>query len=84
MPPDANRLLKDYYHDKRLTDYNIGPNSVWGWGHYNGLGGWSFAGYLGSLHNPKERKYRTWGWFCNCVWFLAAMMCGRARTLFAK
>jgi hypothetical protein len=49
IPPDPNRLLRDYYHDRRLAGYDIGPNSVWGWGHYNGLSGWTFGSYLGSL-----------------------------------
>jgi hypothetical protein len=49
IPPDPNRLLKDYMHDKRVHGYNIGPNPIWNWGHYNPLEGWSFAQYLGNM-----------------------------------
>jgi len=39
---DPDRLLKDYMHDARLRGYtNLHPNSVWGWGEYNGLSGWT-------------------------------------------
>ncbi len=38
---DPDRLLKDYYHDCRLSGYTMDPNPKWGWGEYNGLSGWT-------------------------------------------
>ena len=38
---DPDRLLKDYYHDKRLAGYNLDPNPRWGWDEYNALSGWT-------------------------------------------
>lgn len=50
IPPDPNRLLKDYYHDRRLRGYDVGPNEVWNtWGHYNGVTGWNFVSYAEEL-----------------------------------
>ena len=41
MQIDADRLLKDYLHAKRLDGYTeLSANSAWRWGEYNGLGGW--------------------------------------------
>ena len=37
---DKDRLLKDYFHSRRLKSYNLDPNPVWNWGNYNGEGGW--------------------------------------------
>ncbi|MFZ5907168.1 MAG: anthrax toxin-like adenylyl cyclase domain-containing protein [Nitrospirota bacterium] len=53
FPPDPNRLLKDYMHDKRLGGYNVGPNSKWGWGGYDVTGGWSFAEYMMSVMEKR-------------------------------
>lgn len=38
---DPDRLLKDYYHDRRLHGYNLDPNPRWDWGDYNALSGWT-------------------------------------------
>jgi hypothetical protein len=54
IPPDPNRLLKDYIHKMRLHEYTLGPNSVWPWGHYNPVEGWSFLEYLANLKEPIE------------------------------
>jgi len=53
IPPDHDRLLKDYYHDRRLAQYDLSPNSVWSWGHYNPGGGWSFASYAESYRQKQ-------------------------------
>ncbi len=46
IPVDPDRILKDYFHAKRLDGYNLSPNAAWGWGDYNGLGGWTVDGFL--------------------------------------
>jgi len=46
LPVDQNRLLKDYFHNRRLDGYNLFPNKVWEWGHYNPMGGWTVNGFL--------------------------------------
>ncbi|HBY62728.1 MAG TPA: hypothetical protein DEH78_23135 [Solibacterales bacterium] len=46
IPIDPDRLLKDYFHAKRLEGYNLFPNSAWDWGPYNVLGGWTLNKYL--------------------------------------
>lgn len=56
IPPDHDRLLKDYYHQKRLEGYDLSPNSVWSWGHYNPFGGWSFVSYLESV---RQKAIKT-------------------------
>jgi len=45
IPVDGDRLAKDFFHTMRLAGYAMDPNPRWGWGAYNGLGGW-----LGGLH----------------------------------
>ena len=40
MRPDAQRLVKDYFHLKRLQGINLDPNPRWDWGFYNALDGW--------------------------------------------
>jgi hypothetical protein len=39
---DKDRLLKDYFHQKRLPpeSFNLDPNPRWRWGPYDGLSGW--------------------------------------------
>lgn len=54
MPLDPDRLLKDYFHSKRLDDYNLNPNSAWGWGDYNLLGGWTADGFV------RGQTYAKW------------------------
>ncbi|MCB1759893.1 MAG: hypothetical protein KDI68_08975 [Gammaproteobacteria bacterium] len=46
IPLDPDRLLKDYFHERRLAGYNLTPNSRWHWGDYNPLGGWTVQGFL--------------------------------------
>jgi hypothetical protein len=46
LPVDPDRLLKDFFHAKRLEGFNLDPNPVWGWGSYNVLGGWTVQGFL--------------------------------------
>lgn len=47
IPVDKDRLLKDYFHDKRHQGFNVYPNPAWGWGAYNALGGWlPFGGHV--------------------------------------
>jgi hypothetical protein len=38
--PDPQRLVKDYFHLKRLQQINLDPNPRWDWGFYNALDGW--------------------------------------------
>ena len=38
--PDPQRLVKDYFHLKRLQKINLDPNPRWDWGFYNALDGW--------------------------------------------
>lgn len=39
---DKDRMLKDYYHAKRLDGFNLDPNPNWAWGgDYNPLSGWT-------------------------------------------
>jgi len=62
FPADPNRLLKDYMHDKRMAQYNVGPNSAWGWGPYDVTSGWTFSEYMLSVMEkrvPVISKIRT-------------------------
>ncbi len=54
MPVDPDRLLKDFFHSKRLEGYNLNPNSAWGWGDYNTLGGWTVDGFV------RGNTYAKW------------------------
>lgn len=54
IPVDPDRILKDYFHAKRLDGYNLSPNAAWGWGDYNGLGGWTVDGFL------RAETYLQW------------------------
>jgi len=46
IPPDPDRLLKEYFHNARLRDIDFFPHSSWNWGNYNGLGGWTQTSFL--------------------------------------
>ncbi len=46
IPPDPDRLLKDYFHNARHRGIDFFPHSSWGWGSYNGLGGWTQTSFL--------------------------------------
>jgi hypothetical protein len=54
IPVDPDRLLKDYFHAKRLEGYNLFPNSAWDWGNYNVLGGWTMNKFLA---NPGVSRF---------------------------
>lgn len=54
---DPDRLLKDYFHEARLRGYdNLRPNSIWGWGEFNGLSGWTPMVVM----DPKGPKPADW------------------------
>lgn len=46
MPVDPDRLLKDFFHAKRLEGYNLDPNPVWNWGNYRVTSGWTVGEFL--------------------------------------
>jgi hypothetical protein len=52
---DPDRLLKDYFHQKRLDNFNLDPNPAWNWGAYNGLGGWLPRA---EVPQPRQRASR--------------------------
>ncbi len=56
IPPDADRLLKDYFHDRRLNHYDLAPNPMWSWGNYNPGGGWTFSSYMEAARTKQLKK----------------------------
>jgi len=46
IPVDPDRLLKEYFHARRLEGWDLTPNSAWDWGAYNPLGGWTLDRFL--------------------------------------
>lgn len=67
IPVDPNRLLKDFFHSARLRGWNLTPNSRWGWGDYNVIGGWTVQRFLaeeqrrGGLNAHIARRMLTVG-----------------------
>jgi orotate phosphoribosyltransferase-like protein len=45
IPPDPDRLLKNYMHNARLRGIDISPHSSWNWGAW-GPGGWTQTDFL--------------------------------------
>lgn len=41
LPVDPDRLLKDYFFERRHAGYNLDANNRWGWGPFNGISGWA-------------------------------------------
>ncbi len=47
--PDPARLLKDYFHLKKLDGFNLDPNPNWNWGSFNPLSGFAARIHEGAL-----------------------------------
>jgi hypothetical protein len=59
FPVEPDRLLMDYVHAVRLEDqFNLGPNSTWGWGKYSGIAGYTSQANLARIGTPAAQMAR--------------------------
>jgi len=56
LPVDPDRLLKDFFHERRMAGFNLDANQRWGWGPFNGISGWASR-----LTNPIARGQKGEG-----------------------